>query len=167
MEPSALWKLIGETVTQILAFGIFFWILKAMAWKPLMQLLDDRQQAIDDGFEDIKQKQEEAEKLRVEYAEHLKKIEAEAREKIQEAVNEGRRTAEELIVKAQEESARLKEQAQRNIAVELGKARVELRNDVVAMTLSATEKMLREKMDGEVNQRLVATFVDELNNRKN
>ena len=62
MTPE-LWKLVGETVTQLCAFVIFFWIMKKYAWKPLLNVLDERQKTIEGEFEDIRQKQEKVDRM--------------------------------------------------------------------------------------------------------
>ncbi len=166
MTPE-LWKLVGETVTQLCAFVIFFWIMKKYAWKPLLNVLDERQKTIEGEFEDIRQKQVKVDQMRSEYEAHLEKIESEARVKIQEAINEGRRVAAELTESARNESIAMKEQAQRNIELEMNKARIELRDKIVSMTVDASEQLIREKMDADMSQRLVNAFMDDLEGRSN
>jgi F-type H+-transporting ATPase subunit b len=166
MTPE-LWKLVGETITQLISFVIFFWIMKKYAWKPLLNVLDERQKTIEGEFEDIRQKQEKIDRMRSEYEAHLEKIEAEAREKIQEAVNEGRRVAAELTESARNETITMKEQARHNIELEINKARVELRNNIVNMTVDASERLIREKMDSDSSRRLVNAFIQDLENRSN
>ena len=166
MTPE-LWKLVGETITQLLAFVIFFWIMKKYAWKPLLNVLDERQKTIEGEFEDIRQKQGKVDRMRSEYEAHLEKIESEARVKIQEAINEGRRVAAELTESARNESIAMKEQAQRNIELEMNKARIELRDKIVSMTVNASERLIREKMDADMSQRLVNAFMDDLEGRSN
>ena len=166
MTPE-LWKLVGETITQLLAFVIFFWIMKKYAWKPLLNVLDERQKTIEGEFEDIRKKHEKVDRMRSEYEAHLEKIESEARVKIQEAINEGRRVAAELTESARNESIAMKGQAQRNIELEMNKARIELRDKIVSMTVDASERLIREKMDADMSQRLVNAFMDDLEGRSN
>jgi hypothetical protein len=47
----------SETITTIVAFVIFFWVMKKYAWGPLTVVLDERQRRISQGFEEIKLKQ--------------------------------------------------------------------------------------------------------------
>lgn len=153
---------ISEFVTLIIAFIIFFWVMKKFAWGPVTRVLDERQQRIEDGFEEIKRKQADAAQLEQKYAARLRDIEQEARTQIQEGIAEGRRVAAELTEQAREESNRIIERAQRNIELEIEKARHELRDELVSMTIQASERLLREKLDETSQRRLVGSFIDEL-----
>lgn len=155
----------GEFITQLVTFVLFFWILKINAWKPLLNLVDQRTQKIEDGFADIRRRQAQADKLHAEYAERLKGIEAEARQKIQDAVADGRRVAAEVLDNARAEAEQIKAAAQRSIQVELANARVALRDELVGMTIGATERLLRERLNADEQRRLVGSFIDELERR--
>lgn len=157
-----LWTQIGELVVQILTFVVFFWIMKRLAWIPLLGLIEGRRRAVEEGFADIDRKRAETEKLHQDYAEHLRNIEQEARAKIQEAVGDGRRIAEEIKENARAESQRMLEQALLNIDLENAKARVELRDQIVSMTMMASEKLLRRRVDTEVDRQLVTDFLTDL-----
>ena len=137
-------------------------ILKLFAWGPVTKLLDERQKRIEDGFDEIKRKQADAEKLHEEYAAKLRDIEAEARTKIQAAINEGRRVASEITENAREEAVKITDRSQRNIELEIEKARLELRNEIVALTMATTERLLREKLDEPTHQRMVTTFIEDV-----
>jgi len=157
---------IGETLTELVAFALFFWIMKRYAWGPVMRLLDDRRRGIEEGFADVERQRAEAVRLREQYQEHLDRIEQEARVRIQEAVTEGRRVADEMREQARRETERLHKRARRSIEVEYDQARVRLRDDIVAMTVGSTERLLRHKLDDAEDRRLVAAFVDEIENRE-
>lgn len=157
-----LMRQFGETVTQLIAFVIFFWLMKKYAWGPVRELLEARRLKIEEGFADIDRKRAEAEKLHRDYAEHLRNIDQEGRAKIQEAVSDGRRIAEEIKENARAESQRMIEQALRNLELENAKARVELRDQIVSMTLLAGEKLLRRSVDTETDRRLVSDFLADL-----
>ncbi|MEN6627157.1 MAG: F0F1 ATP synthase subunit B [Candidatus Sumerlaeia bacterium] len=157
-----LWTQIGELVTQAITFIIFFWILKIFAWGPLLSLIESRARSVEEGFEDIRRRQAAADKLHEDYAAHLRNIEQEGRAKIQEAVAEGRRVAAEIVENAREESQRMSERARRNIEIEIAKARVELRDDIVSMTMAASEKLLRQRVDTQTDRQLVSDFLVDL-----
>jgi len=152
----------GEFVTQVLTFLIFYWVMKRFAWPALMGVLDKRQRQIEDGFAQIERKQAEAEKLHLEYEAHLRNIEQEARARIQEAVAEGRRVAAEIGDHARQEARKTADRAQRNMEIELAKARAQLREEIITLTLAATERLLREKLDAAAHRGQVARFLQDL-----
>lgn len=156
---------IAPTLVQIIAFVFFCWLMAKYAWGPVTKVLDDRQKKIEDGFDEIKRKQDQAAALEHQLGERLHNIEQEARARIQEAINDGRRLAAEITEKAHEEAGEIAERAKRTIELEIAKARIELRNEIVGMTIQASERLLREHLDGEGQRRLVGAFVDELERR--
>jgi F-type H+-transporting ATPase subunit b len=136
--------------------------MKKYAWGPVTKLLEDRRDQIEEGFAEIDDKMAEAQKLHADYQSRLENIEAQAREKIQEAVNEGRRVGAEITENARVESQKITERAQRNMEIELDKARVELREEIVSMTLTATERLMREKLDPDAHRKQVANFLKDM-----
>lgn len=161
-KSAELWTQIGETITQIIAFVIFCWIMKKYAWGPVMNVLDERQAKIEAGFDDIRHKQDDADQLCKEYDERLAEIEQEARAKIQEAIAEGRRVSGELTDEAHLEASRITDHAQRNIRLEIAKARQDLRDELVSMTIDSTRRLMGEALDDEGHRKLVAGFIADL-----
>jgi F0F1-type ATP synthase membrane subunit b/b' len=144
----------------MIAFVIFFWIMKAFAWGP-QDVLNKRQQAIEDGFVKIEHGQAEADKLRSS-TKAVRDIE-------QEGAGEdpgsrrrrpprGRRTGRQRPPRSRNHPSQVRESVRHEIA----KARVELRDEIVTLTIQASEKLLRERLDDEGDRRLAAAFVDEL-----
>jgi F-type H+-transporting ATPase subunit b len=152
--------IISQILTQVLAFLIFLWILKRFAWGPIVGLLDERRAAIAQEFERLDRRREEAEKLRADYEGRLRAIEAEGRERIQEAVNEGRRVAQEIRQRAHDEAREITNKAKQNIQLEIDKARLQLKGEIVCMTISALERVLRQSLDREKHERLIRDFIE-------
>lgn len=152
----------GETITMIVAFLIFCWIMKKVAWGPVTHVLEERQRRIEAGFEEIKRKQAAAEQLQRQLAARLRDIEQEERAKIQEGVAEGRRVAAEIMEKAREEAAAMSERNKRTIELEIAQARQELREEIVALTIEASRRLLRKELNEAEQRRLVGSFIDEL-----
>lgn len=151
-----------QVITQIAAFLLFVWILRRYAWGPLTAMIDSRRQAIEEQFRRIETLRGEAERLEKEYAERLRDIDAEARRHVQEAVAEGRRVRDEIIERARQESEELREKQERLLELEVAKARISLRDDIVKMAIAATERLLRENLDRDRQRRLVQQFLDEV-----
>jgi F-type H+-transporting ATPase subunit b len=151
-----------QMATQILAFLIFVWILKRYAWGPLTAMIDARKAAIEEQFDRIAGLEKDAKALEAQYAAKMKDIDTEARKHVQEAVGEGRRVRDEIIERARQEGEELREKQQRLLQLEVAKARIELRDEIVGMTIAATEKLLRENLDHDRQRGLVTRFLDEV-----
>lgn len=149
---------IGQVITQIISFLLMFWILKKFAWKPLLNSLEERKEKIKSDFNAAELEMKNAEMLKKTYHEKLKGIEAEARTKIQEAVVNGLKEAHKIQKDAHSDAKKIITQAQEEIQREVHKARKQLKNDMVNMTVLATEKVLKSSLTKEEQQRIVADF---------
>lgn len=158
---------VGEFVTQFIAFVVFFFVMAKYAWPAIDRVLAERQRQVDEGFADIDRKKAEAQTLFEEYQARLREIEAESRQKIQAAVDEGKRVAKEITDGARAEADSIIERTQRNMEIELAKARVELRNEIVGMTIGAAEKLLRQKVNEEADRNLVNSFIQDIEKQAN
>lgn len=153
---------IPEILTQAAAFTLLVLILKKFAWGPLLKLLDDRREKIRSGLEEIEKTKREVETLKAQYESHQAHIQEEARAKIQTAIDEGKRIAREIQDHARNEARAVLEKAKEDIQLETEKAQVQLRNEIADLTLSATERLMNEKMDEKKDKALVLDFIQDL-----
>jgi F-type H+-transporting ATPase subunit b len=151
----------SQVLTHLVGFLIAFFILKKFAWGPVLQMLDDRRQKISDEFADIETQKQQTEALLREYDERLRKIEDEARARINEAVAEGQKVAAEIKADAQENARRTTERAKSELDRDIARARAQLKQDMVTMTLGATERLLHEKFDESANRKMIERFLSE------
>ncbi|OGW42099.1 MAG: ATP synthase F0 subunit B [Nitrospirae bacterium RBG_16_43_11] len=152
---------IQQILTQAIGFLVLLFILKKIAWKPLLSLLDERREKIISEFQSIERTKSELSRLEQEYKARLAEIDAQARQKIQEAITEGQKIAVDVQEKAREEAKNILNKAKDNIDLEIAKARVELRNQVVSLAIGAAEKVIKAELSDERHKRLVNEFIDE------
>lgn len=157
---------IQEILTQAFAFAILVFVLKKFAWKPLLQLLDERREKIRSGLEDIEQSKKDVEVLKQKYEELRAKIEEEARDRIQQAVSEGKRVGRELQDEARQEARKILDKAKDDLALEVAKAKVALREQIANLTLATTERLIREKMDAKKDKDLILQLIEDLEKLK-
>jgi len=152
----------AELVTHIVAFVLFIFILRKLAFKPLLKVIDERREKISADFAKAEELAQEAEESKKSYETQLAEIEVQAREKMHESIEEGKRIAAQIQQKAREDAESLLERAKKNAEIELANARKQLRKDVVELTLAATEKVLREQIDRAAHTRHIDKFIDEV-----
>ncbi len=157
---------LGQIVTQIIGFVVALWILKRYAWKPILHMLEERRNAIQEEMDQTAADRQEAARTLAGYQEKMKDIDSEARAKIQEAVREGQAVAAEIKDSARKEAQAFVDRATEEIDRERAKAKIELKRDVVDLSLRAAEKLLGETLDEEKNRRMVDAFIDELGGMK-
>ncbi|HOD65985.1 MAG TPA: F0F1 ATP synthase subunit B [candidate division Zixibacteria bacterium] len=149
-----------QILTHALGFLLTVWILKRYAWGPLMNIMEERRSRIAGEFETIEKEKGKVAAMAAEYEAKLKQIESERRQKLVEAVTEGKRIAEDLKAQARDEAREIAQKARTDLEREVAKARVELKEQMVAITMGAAEKLLREKLDDARHRQLIGRFID-------
>ncbi|MFH1374112.1 MAG: F0F1 ATP synthase subunit B [bacterium] len=149
-----------QALTHAVGFLITVWILKRFAWGPLLSLLEERRNKIADEFKAIEDEKAKTAELTADYEARLKEIDAERRARLVEAVNEGKKIAEEIRTSAREEVKVINAKAKTDLVREVAKAKVQLKNDMVAMTITATERIINEKLDDAKHRELIGNFID-------
>jgi F-type H+-transporting ATPase subunit b len=153
---------LSQLVTHIVGFLVALWILRKYAWGPVLNMLDERRDKIDQDLRSAERTREEAKQDQEELRRQLKEIDATARAKTLEAVNEARQIASEIKEGARNDGKALLDRARQEIEREKAKAQVELRNTVVNLAVMGAEKLLAERMGDEANKKLVLDFIDKV-----
>ncbi len=145
----------GTLLAEIVNFLLLLLFLRAYAWPPLVKAMEARRQRIQDQLTAAEDEREEAVRLR----EQEQKSLTEAREQAQAIVERAQRSAaeqaRELLEQAQAQAERLQQQMKDDLARERDAAVVALRNEVADLVLEATGKVLRIRVDGAEDRRLV------------
>ena len=153
---------IPQVATQILGFLLLVWILRKYAWGPVLKALEDRRQKIEGDFREADRAKEQANELKLSYELKLRAADAEARTRIQSAVEEGQRVAAEIKAQAQTEATQRLARAEDEMMREREKAKEQLKEQIIKLSLGAAAKILRQKLDDPAQRRLASEFVDEV-----
>lgn len=155
-------NVIAQVLTTAVAFILFFWIAKKLFWTSILRLIEERQMRIRSEFERIDQLQTQVNALEADYNKRISQIEVEARQKMQAAIANGKQIADQIAEDARKDASAQIERTKQSIQIEMEKARAELREEVVQMTLRATEKLLNERLDDRKQRELVTNFINEV-----
>lgn len=161
-KPALLdWDL-GSAFWSIIVFVIVLAILRATAWKPILQGLQKREQFITDSIRDAKREREDAQKLLADYA---KKIE-QARTESSAIVEEGRRDGEEvrkrIHAEAKAEADAMVARAKKEIEMARDDAVKQLYDQTVALATSVAGKIVRKELAPADHKRLLDESLAEL-----
>lgn len=152
-------------LATVVGFAIFAWIV----WKmpPTIPLgvpflraalterttrIEENQTQVDRALADVKQ-------LRDDYASRLQRIEAESRQRIDAAVQEAETARGEIIAEAQQAAYALVRRSEEELARERTKSRIQLRQEIVKMTLDAAESAIGEHSSDKVQRYLIQDFI--------
>jgi len=147
-------------ITHIIGFVITVWILKKFAWKPILDILEERRNKIKSEFDKIESDKTEVAEIKADYETKLKDIDNISRQKLAEAVKEGQKIAAEIKEQGRDEAKEIINRAKAELERDVDKARVTLKEDMIRMTVIAAEKIISAKLYDAANRRLISDFID-------
>ena len=150
----------GLFMWTIVTFFIVLAILKWMAWGPLIEALDKREEDIRNALSSAEKAREEADKVAGEYEEMIGKAQSEAQKIVSESKAAGERVRTEIKVTAEKEAGDILEKAKKQIQSEKANAIQEIRSTVVEFSLQAASKVIEKNLDSEDNRRLIKETID-------
>ena len=139
-----------------------FFVLKKLLWGPIMKMIKERQQEIDDMYAEADQAKSEASALRTEYEEKLA-VAAQTSERIvKEAVERGQHREEDIIRQANAEADAILQKAQADIAQEKKKALNDAKNEIAGLAMDIAGKVVGHSLTDTEQEKLVDRFIEEL-----
>lgn len=152
---------ISQVFTQIVSFLIMLWVLRRTAWKPLLQILDERKAKIQGEFDQIDAEKIRLGKLEEEYQNQLKTIDNQSRIKINEAIEKGNKISQQIVEDAHKKAKGILVKAEEDLKFEIAKAKVQLKGEIVDMALLATQKVIKQDLDQSKQKKLISEFVEQ------
>ena len=150
--------------TVVVFLGLLF-ILKKLAWKPILESIDAREKSIKDSLNQAANIQAENARM----AEEQKKILAEARQQASQVVQTAREAAEglkkSLESAAQEEKKRIVASATQEIEAQKQAAIADLRRTTADLSIGIAGKLLRQNLDDAKNRALVDSLIQEVSGK--
>jgi F-type H+-transporting ATPase subunit b len=156
---------IGAVITQALAFIILVFLMAKFAFKPIGNMLDERQRGIQETLDQVAADRRAMEQTRADYEQRLANIEAEAREHISGAVKQAQVEASAILEKARAEATEFRERAVADIDQERRKAVVEIRAQMADLAVVAASKVLEREITPGVHRDLISDFIGEVGTR--
>lgn len=150
-------------LTQAIGFLIVMLLLRKFAWGKLMEFIDKRREKIAASFDEIEKEKESVGQLRGKYEQELADIETTRRARIQEAAHEANKLASDIKEDARKEAVALRVKTNQDIALELDKANVTLRDQMVNAVILTSEKIIKERLDSEKHKQLIVDFLETAN----
>jgi F-type H+-transporting ATPase subunit b len=140
---------------QLVNFAILFWVLKKVAYKPILAILSDRQKKIEDSLKTATQ----IEKDRLEMADERERLIKKAREEAETIVGRARSEAAETVkeaeVKASAKAEQILADAHGRIETDITAARQSLKKEMAGLVISATATIIDEKLDAQKDEALL------------
>lgn len=153
---------IKALLTQVVGFLIVLWLLKKYAWGKLLSFTEARRASIASEFANIEKAKTGVDDMRKKYEEELAGIENTRRARMQDAVHEANQIAGTIRDEARREAVAMRVKATEDINLDMDKANVAYRDNMVNAVIIATEKLIRTRLDDAQHRKLITQFLDEV-----
>lgn len=154
-------------IAQIINFVLLLIILRAVAYKPLMNMLDQRSAKIKESMENAERIKQQLASAQADYAAQIEQARKESQAIIAQANQIGERVRQEAQAEARREAEDFLAKAQAQIERDKRLAVSELRKEVADLAILAASKIVTRSLDGEDHRRLIEETLresDKLNN---
>ena len=152
----------GLIFWTLVTFFVVAFLLRRVAWGPILKVVDQREKAIAASLESARRERQEAEKLLAEQKDAIQKARGEAAEMMRRNADDVEKLRTELVSKARAEAEAQKTEALREIASEKTKAVAEVKSLAGALAVQIAEKLLNERLDPSKQRELVSEYMAEV-----
>lgn len=154
----------GLALWTLVIFLLFWGIMRKLAFKPIAEALQTRENEIQSSLDAAKSAKEEMANLKSEN----EKLLVQAREERNRIIKEAKDTKNQMINDAKDsaksEASRIMTQANQDIDNQKKAAMMEVKNEVGALALSIAEKVIKKELAGNSEQEaFVGQLVKEVN----
>jgi len=155
--------------TMLFAWGnliILFLFLKKILFKPLMKIIETRQEQIKNMYDEAQQEKDSAQALRIEYETKLEEASSQGEEIIKTAVQRAHQQEESIIRQANEAAAKKLRHAEEQIELEKKNALNQLKNEVSGIAVDIASAVIEKNLNEQDNREIVDKFIEQLGGDK-
>jgi F-type H+-transporting ATPase subunit b len=152
---------------QLINFTFLLVMMRLIAYKPILKMLDQRRQRIADGLAAAERGHEQAEEANREAQSQIDEARRQGQAIVAQAQQVATRLQEEARQQAQQQQEAMIERARSEIQLERDGAIAELRREFADLTISAAEKVIGQSLDRNAHQRLIEEALTESSFRRN
>lgn len=156
----------GLIVWTIITFLSLVFILKKLAWGPLLHAIDEREARLKAEREGAENARKEAERIKNELDSQMNTLNAKSRDMLAQAQKEAEALRASLKASAEADSAKIREKTMQELADEKERLVRELRKEVAGLSVMAAERLMRKSVDDNVQKTVLEGFYKELESKK-
>lgn len=146
---------IPNLVGHLFNFIILLVIFRALAYKPILRMLDERKQRIQEGLNAAENMRREAAESERQIQERLEQARQEGQALIVQAQQIANRIQDEARQQAQQQAEHLLARARSEIELERDAAIADLRREFADLAIVAAERVINQSLDRQAHRRLI------------
>ena len=136
---------------------IMLWIVKKFLFKPVMKVMQERQNQVEKIYDDANQDRSDAAGMKLEYEQRLAAAREEADGLVRNAVQTAQRRGDAIVAEAASQASHLKQKAEEEIAMEKKQMLRSVQGEISDMAVTIASKVVER----EIQQKDHDAFVDE------
>jgi len=148
-------------LTQVVTFIILLVVLRFVAYKPIMRMLDERSRRIKESMDQAESIKEQSARTQEEVKKQLEGASREGQERIARALKAGEEVKQKAQEDAKKEAETLVNRARAEIQRERDDAITEVRREFADLTVLAAGKVIEKTMDKEKHRELIEKVLEE------
>lgn len=146
-------------IAQIVNFLLLLFILQRFLYKPVTNMLEARTRRIRESLAEADRVRQEAAAARAEYERQLEAERRRSFDAAQQAIQEGQKAREAIIAQAQKDAEDIRRRAREETEREREQMLAQLRTQVADLAILASEKIIGQALDRDLQRRLVNDFL--------
>ncbi len=146
-------------LTQIIHFLLLLWLLKVFVYTPVLNMLAERRERIEEGLKAAELAREEAARQRAELEKQLEEERRQAQARIAEITRQADQLREQILEEARKEAERIIAEAREEAQRERERILQEARKQVAELALVIAQKVVGETLDPQKQHQLIEKFL--------
>lgn len=156
----------GLFLWTIFTFLVLLGLLARFAWRPLLVMLETRENMIRTALQDAEKATKEFEQLQEKSKQITVKARTEAQSIITESKSRAEKVKDEILQDAKGKASLIIKTAEEQIQAEKKKAIAEIRGEVVELSLSVASKLIQRNLTSEDSQTLIEESLREMGSQR-
>lgn len=150
-----------EFVFYMINFLILVGVLTKFLYKPFLEVLDKRKQAIQEAFDSAEMVNKRADEKMAAYNSRIANVEEEGRQIIKAARDSAEAQAADIIEEAHEKAEQIVEAAHRQVEREREKAVSDMREYVATLAILAAEKIVEKEITVTGQEQIIDEIIEQ------
>lgn len=155
------------TGAQIINFLILVWLLKKLLFKPIIGVMEHREQGLTSRLQQAETEMSKAELLKQEYEKHLEQLRIEKGQVLSQAKQQAETEKAEILQQLNDELQQKKNQFDAELRKQQQQLQPLISQTIAEKSLSLSRKTLASLADQDLEQRIIVHFLRYLSNLPN
>ena len=153
----------GLLFWMIISFGILLFLLRKLAWRPILNALKERENKIQQRLDIARQAKKELAEIEFGNERIIALAKTERSNMLKEAQETKKRIIEEAKEEARREAGKIMEENEKKIEARKKEAEAEIKNQIAGFSVAIAEKVLKQKLSDDKNQKeYIQSLVNEI-----